>query len=312
MEELTVKPWRVPGKDRLYVNLAGVRGKAVAWLDCPTGAVTITDDAFEAAALAKIREWVGSCGRRIPPLTITGRPAAPAEPPIASPPPLPPAAIPPLAPLSDADDLARNQPGTGVRSMIRTEEAQRNWLVRAAAKLTRENLARRELVTGLHGEQLVGGLLNSLRGSGWYVLHGVPLPSGADIDHVVIGPPGVFTVNTKHHPDASVLVGDKRVLVNRNSFPYLANAEFEGRRTAALLTSWCGFDVPVQPVVAVVGARKLTHSGRPAVAVLAGEQIIAALSAHPPVLTPTRVDAVFTVARRRSVWAHVGRRPPRS
>jgi hypothetical protein len=25
----------------------------------------------------------------------------------------------------------------------------------------------------------------------------------ADIDHVVIGPAGVFTVNAKHHPDAN-------------------------------------------------------------------------------------------------------------
>lgn len=322
VQELTVKPWRVPGKDRLYVNLAGVRGKSVAWLDCLTGVVDITDDAFETAAMAKIREWVSSCGRPIPPLTIAPRhgapssvkrpPKPPASPPSPPPPTRPPTSIPPLAPLSDADDLARNLPGTGVQSMIRAEESRQNWLVRAAVKLTRSNLARPELVTGLHGEQLVGNLLNGLRGSGWYVLHGVPLPSGADIDHVVIGPPGVFTVNTKHHPDASVWVGDKRVTVNRNSYPYIENAEFEARRTAALLARWCGFDVPVQPVVAVVGARKLIHNGQSAVNVLAGEQIAAELAARPPVLAPARVDAVFTVARRRSVWAQVGRRTPRS
>jgi len=39
----------------------------------------------------------------------------------------------------------------------------------------------------------------------WRVLHSVPLRDArgavrGDIDHVLIGPPGVVTINTKHHP----------------------------------------------------------------------------------------------------------------
>ncbi|MEV0493953.1 NERD domain-containing protein [Streptomyces atratus] len=52
---------------------------------------------------------------------------------------------------------------------------------------------------GLRGELIVGSSLNRLRRDGWRVLHSIELPSGSDIDHVVIGPPGVFTVNAKHH-----------------------------------------------------------------------------------------------------------------
>lgn len=305
MEELTVKPWRVPGKDRLYVNRAGARGQEVAWLDCQTGVVHMTDPEFQAAALRKIEEWRSTCGRPIPPLSVrarpqpTARPVAPSKVPVS---------IPALPPFTDDDDLASNRPGAGVQGMIRAQDSSHKWLVRVAAKLTRDTLAGSELVKGLRGEEVVGRLLDELRAAGWHVLHSVPLPSGSDIDHVVIGPPGVFTVNTKHHPDATVWVGDKRLTVNRNSYPYIENSEFEGRRTAELLTRWCGFEVPVRPVIAVVGARKLTHKAKPTVEVLDGAQIVPALSASPPLLSQGRVDSVFTVARRRSVWAQIGKR----
>lgn len=70
MVELTVGPWRRPGKDRLYVNRPGAKGESVAWLDCQTGVVTITDREYGAAALAKIEEWCRTCGRTIPPRTV--------------------------------------------------------------------------------------------------------------------------------------------------------------------------------------------------------------------------------------------------
>ncbi|MFI6843631.1 nuclease-related domain-containing protein [Kitasatospora sp. NPDC050467] len=75
----------------------------------------------------------------------------------------------------------------------------------------------------------MGAHLEALKATGWKVLHEVPLPSGADIDHVAIWPPGVFTVNSKHHPGATVWVGDKIVKVNRNGLPYLENSEFDAR-----------------------------------------------------------------------------------
>ncbi|MDY0814038.1 nuclease-related domain-containing protein [Kitasatospora purpeofusca] len=312
MAELTVKPWRRAGKDRLYVNLAGPRGQAVAWLDCPTGVVTITDAAHESSALDRIREWCRTCGRAIPPLTVVHKispPVPPPVPPLVPPRPTsPPVVLPALPPLTTEDDLASNCPGEGVRGMIRADESKRTWLVRMAAKLSGDDLTRSELSKGLDGEKLVGGLLDGLRAYGWYVLHAVPLPSGADIDHVVIGPPGVFTVNTKHHPDAMVWVGDKRITVNRNSYPYIEKSSLEGSRTAELLHRWCGLAVPVHPVIAVVGARTLTQKGSPGVDVVDGTRIAGVLGSRPPILEAHRAAAVFEVARRRSVWAQFGRR----
>jgi hypothetical protein len=52
---------------------------------------------------------------------------------------------------------------------------------------------------GALGEIAVGQILERL-GPEWTILHAVPVGGGAfDIDHVLIGPAGVFTLNTKNH-----------------------------------------------------------------------------------------------------------------
>jgi hypothetical protein len=51
---------------------------------------------------------------------------------------------------------------------------------------------------GAEGEEAVGGILESLTVDGWHVLHDVTFGRG-NIDHVVVGPGGVFAVETKSH-----------------------------------------------------------------------------------------------------------------
>jgi hypothetical protein len=52
---------------------------------------------------------------------------------------------------------------------------------------------------GAKGEEQVGGLLDGLEGRGWHVIHDASLGNG-NVDHILIGPAGVFTVETKSHP----------------------------------------------------------------------------------------------------------------
>jgi Nuclease-related domain len=52
---------------------------------------------------------------------------------------------------------------------------------------------------GAVGEEHVGKILDSLADEGWRPIHDVDMGRG-NIDHVVIGPGGVFTVETKSHP----------------------------------------------------------------------------------------------------------------
>lgn len=52
---------------------------------------------------------------------------------------------------------------------------------------------------GAAGEEYVGALLESLRGDGWRVIHDASFGRG-NIDHILVGPAGVFTIETKSHP----------------------------------------------------------------------------------------------------------------
>ncbi len=52
---------------------------------------------------------------------------------------------------------------------------------------------------GARGEEHVGALLNELVPLGWHVIHDATLGAG-NVDHILVGPPGVFTIETKSHP----------------------------------------------------------------------------------------------------------------
>jgi hypothetical protein len=52
---------------------------------------------------------------------------------------------------------------------------------------------------GATGEEQVGGLLDPMADAGWRVIHDASLGRG-NVDHILIGPPGIFTIETKSHP----------------------------------------------------------------------------------------------------------------
>lgn len=52
---------------------------------------------------------------------------------------------------------------------------------------------------GARGEESVGALLDELEAHGWHVFHDATLGHG-NVDHIAIGPAGIFTIETKSHP----------------------------------------------------------------------------------------------------------------
>ena len=66
---------------------------------------------------------------------------------------------------------------------------------------------------GALGEIAVGRILATLPAD-WTVFHALPIgKKGADIDHVVIGPGGIFTINTKNHSGKAVWVAGHTLMV---------------------------------------------------------------------------------------------------
>jgi hypothetical protein len=51
---------------------------------------------------------------------------------------------------------------------------------------------------GAEGERSVGAILDAMFGEGWHVIHDASLGHG-NIDHVALGPGGVFAIETKSH-----------------------------------------------------------------------------------------------------------------
>lgn len=157
---------------------------------------------------------------------------------------------------------------------------------------------------GAIGELEVGRILDRL-GAEWHALHAVPIGKrGSDIDHVVIGPGGVFTINTKHHDGAKVWVGGHRILVNGQRTDHLRNADFEATRAARVLSGATHQTVEVTPILAIVGAKSIQIREKPPrVEVLRADAVVRRLERAPRILTPENVTALVRVAVLPATWS---------
>ena len=163
------------------------------------------------------------------------------------------------------------------------------------------------LRAGSDGEEQVARQLAKLP-DGWHVFHSLPAGSRAsDIDHVVVGPGGVFIMNTKHHPGATIWVDGDTFLVNGTKHPYVRDARHESVRATRVLTEQSGFAVPAVAVIAVVGAHEgLTVKSQPrdgAVHVVPRRNLVNWLTGHRAVFTIEQVGTVAEAARHSSVWS---------
>ncbi|MFJ9343456.1 nuclease-related domain-containing protein [Streptomyces sp. NPDC101733] len=174
---------------------------------------------------------------------------------------------------------------------------------RLKAKLLRQSTEWDSWYTGLEGERRVGRELERLVPLGWRVLHGIEKGNGGDIDHLMIGPGGVFTVNTKHHRGASVWVGDSMAKINGGPpRPYAAASQSESDFVRKVLGRYCTFEVPVEPVLVFVGIASLERAATQYTVRVYQEREVAALGPLSGKLTPEQVAHVYGVARHRRIW----------
>ncbi|MFJ7960771.1 nuclease-related domain-containing protein [Streptomyces sp. NPDC096319] len=300
MSDLTVNPWKRHGKDRLYVNLPN--GAAVAWADRATKVVTIKVQKYQDEALALLRRHlgdgvtVGSSSAGAAPSALAPRAPEPSPAPERRAPRS--ASLPPLAP---SEDLARNRPGARLLGLI--AERGPSTAQRLKAKVLRQASDWDTWYTGLDGEQRVGRELARLAPLGWRVLHGIEKSNGGDIDHLLIGPGGVFSINTKTHRGASVWVGDTMAKVNGGKpHPYAAASKAEADYVRVVLGRYCDFDVPVEPVLVFVGVERLQRTATQYTVRVYQEREVAALGPLAGKLTSEQVEAVYAVARHRRAW----------
>ena len=125
-----------------------------------------------------------------------------------------------------------------------------SWLARLLGQNPIEPDAR-SWYRGALGELQVARTLAALPDT-WTVLHHSPaaLEDASPIDHVVIGPAGVFTIATKNHAGQRVWVDDERILVNGHRTNHIADARHEAAHLSRVLGA--GDDGPVTPILTIV------------------------------------------------------------
>jgi len=150
---------------------------------------------------------------------------------------------------------------------------------------------------GAAGERRTARLLGPLERQGWAVLHDLALPGGrANLDHLVIGPGGVFVIDSKQYRGRLQLDAVGKLWHGRYPLaPALRAVSFEADRAARVLPDP---GVAVVPIVAVQGAQvpwgEVVVEGVP---VVTARRLPSLLRQLPPVLEPERVAAVASQAR---------------
>jgi hypothetical protein len=152
---------------------------------------------------------------------------------------------------------------------------------------------------GAAGERRTARLLDALERHGWAILHDLAVPgSRANIDHLAIGPGGVFVIDSKQYRGRLQLDPSGRLWHGRYPLaPTLRAVGFEADQAAQVLTDP---DVVVVPIVAVHGTQipwgKVVMDGVP---VVPARRLPSMLRQLPAVLGPERVASLANQARVR-------------
>ncbi|MGZ0153758.1 nuclease-related domain-containing protein (plasmid) [Kribbella sp. WER1] len=311
--------WQEYGHDRLYVNSGS---RKVGWIDLKTGRSTsTTDTGWPHPVEGMVKHWLANNGledlqvqlapRRFGDEVTTqeflarldqSRNPAPAD------------NVRGRATSSGARgtegtqqpdpagqgwDLAKNRPGSSAQAAARKHTTWWRQLGRALGFRTKDQAWR----IGAEGEQLVAQTLRWARLRGWRILHAVPVGTrGADIDHVLIGPGGVITINTKHHPGKKVRAKPDVVFVGKDAKKYGQISQHEATRAARLLTAAADRPVSVRAAVVVVGAKSVRGSRSAGTEVMPRSHLLVWLLFQRRVLGRTEVARLYEIARRSTTW----------
>jgi hypothetical protein len=171
-----------------------------------------------------------------------------------------------------------------------------------AERIAELDAERAKWVRGEQGEILVGEELDRLSSHEWWVFHAIPRGgSGTDIDHLVIGVGGVYTVNTKNVA-GNVWVAERVLTVGGKKTAYLPAAASEARDAARRISTRSANAVAVHPVL--VFTRPITIKAMPShVAVLQAGSVRAWLESRPRVFTPQQAYQIVLIADQHATWA---------
>jgi hypothetical protein len=165
---------------------------------------------------------------------------------------------------------------------------------------------------GADGERRTARALRGLARAGWHVVHDLDTGRG-NIDHVLVGPAGVFVLETKHlSGDASVRKGVLKICRSDDADDGYRDSRLAGlvmRRSAVVIRELQARgleDFKVQPLVVLWTRFEQGSLLSGKVAWVRGDLLADVLEQRPHVLTPDqveRVSAALTALERRNMSA---------
>ncbi len=151
--------------------------------------------------------------------------------------------------------------------------------------------------TGAVGEEMTAAALATLPASTFVVLHDRRKPgSRANIDHVVIGPTGVWVVETKNYPGSLSVRDDELWIAGRRKTAFIDQVKGQAGAVSTVLGG-----VPVLPIICVHRADFPLFS-RPelrGVRIVGPNGLLDALTGSPVVLRPDEVAGLARLADQR-------------
>jgi hypothetical protein len=128
----------------------------------------------------------------------------------------------------------------------------------------------------------------------------VPLPGGARIHHLLIGPGGLYALHTLPARKQRVRVADPMVMTGRSEpHPLLRRVRADASRASFALTA------EVRPVLAVAGATTVEVAAPPRDVRIVLDTELQSLARTGGVLKPADVEALHSMARDRHTWLRV-------
>ncbi|MCC2335476.1 NERD domain-containing protein [Cellulomonas wangsupingiae] len=151
----------------------------------------------------------------------------------------------------------------------------------------------------------VGARLDRLADDGWQAVHDVPLGrQGSVVEHLLVGPGGIYTITERRHPGSDVRVAARTIHVDGRSVPYLRDARLEAARVQGLLLAAGCAGAGVRAVLVITGdLSRDAHDPPQDALVIARHEVPNVFRRLPERLDPARVSAIAQVARRRTTWA---------
>lgn len=145
-----------------------------------------------------------------------------------------------------------NPAGHSARVCAEQLRAEQSNFTRVVARMCDSSTEERFWRLAALGEEKVGRKLAQLPDQ-WVVVHDLALGrEGANIDHLVIGPPGVFAVTTLYLT-GTLTVHDRAILHDGRRTTFLSGARAEARHSRRVLDGLLRPDIAVTPIIAIVG-----------------------------------------------------------